>query len=125
MDTKQLYVKEVKEGIYPIVQDTVTVIELNWAVTELTNDSSSADIQLAFDSATAFDQLVENLRDIENIFSGITINDNTRKGKLMCTCYANATDNIVTIEYVFDGKFVKLVVTHDTTFSCVRTEKTI
>ena len=125
MDTKQLYVKEVKEGIYPIVQDTVTVIELNWAVTELTNDSSSQDIQLAFDSATAFDQLVKNLRDIENIFSGITINDNTRKGKLMCTCYADATDNIVTIEYVFDGKFVKLVVTHDNTFSCVRTEKTI
>lgn len=125
MDTKQLYVKEVKEGIYPIVQDTVTVIELNWAVTELTNDSSSQDIQLAFDSATAFDQLVENLRDIENIFSGITINDNIRKGKLMCTCYADATDNIVIIEYVFDGKFVKLVVTHDSTFNCVRTEKAI
>lgn len=125
MDTKQLYVKEVKEGIYPIVQDTVTVIELNWAVTELTNNSSSADIQLAFDSATAFDQLVENLRDIENIFSGITINTDTRKGKLMCTCYADATNNIVTIEYVFDSKFVKLVVTHDNTFSCVRTEKTI
>lgn len=125
MDTKQLYVKEVKEGIYPIVQDTVTVIELNWAVTELTNDSSSADIQLAFDSATAFDQLVENLRDIENIFSGITINNDNYKGKLMCTCYADVTDNIVTIEYVFDAKFVKLVITHDNTFSCVRTEKAI
>lgn len=125
MNTKQLITGSPKEGIYPIVQDTVTVIELNWAVTELTNDSSSADIQLAFDSATAFDQLVENLRDIENIFSGITINNDNHKGKLMCTCYADATDNIVTIEYVFDAKFVKLIITHDNTFSCVRTEKAI
>lgn len=125
MDTKQLYVKEVKEGIYPIVQDTVTVIELNWAVTELTNDSSSADIQLAFDSATAFDQLVENLRDIENIFSGITINNGTNIGKIMCTAYASTSAKTVTIEYLYKSKYVTLIVTHTDTFKCTRTEKSI
>lgn len=125
MDTKQLYVKEVKEGIYPIVQDTVTVIELNWAVTELTNDSTSANIQLAFDSATAFDQLIENLRDIENIFSGITINDGTNIGKIMCTAYASVSAKTVTIEYLYKSKYVTLVVTHTDTFKCTRTEKSI
>lgn len=125
MDTKQLYIKKVKEGIYPIVQDTITVIELNNAVINLTSSSSSQDIQLAFDSATAFDQLVENLRDTENIFSGIAIDDGTNVGKIMCTAYASKSAKTVTIEYLYKSKYVTLVITHTDTFKCTKTEKAI
>ena len=123
MDTKQLYIGNPKEGIYPIVQDTVTVIELNEAVMNLTSESTSEVIATAFDSVDDFNLLVEQVRDTENIVNGILMNNDNSIGKIMCSLAAYKEQYSCDIEYFYDGKIVMLAITNtDGTMSCVRKE---
>ena len=123
MDTKQLITGSPKEGFYPIVQDTVTVIELNEAVMNLTSESSSEDIAAAFDSAESFNDLIENIRNSENIVNGILMNNENATGKIICTIAAYKNQYDCDIEYIYDGKIIKLDITNtDGTMSCIRKE---
>ena len=123
MDTKQLITGSPKEGFYPIVQDTVTVIELNEAVMNLTSESSSEDIAAAFDSAASFNTLIEQIRNTENIVNGILMNNDGSVGKIICTIAAYKNQYACDIEYIYDGKIIKLDITNtDGTMSCIRKE---
>lgn len=123
MDTKQLITGSPKEGFYPIVQDTVTVIELNEAVMNLTSESSSEDIAAAFDSAASFNTLIEQIRDTENIVNGILMNNDGSVGKIICTIAAYKNQYACDIEYIYDSKIIRLDITNtDGTLSCTRTE---
>lgn len=126
MDTKQLYIGNPKEGIYPIVQDTVTVIELNEAVMSLTSESSSEDIAAAFDTVEGFNELIENVRNSENIVNGILMNNENAIGKIICTIYAYKNQYACDIEYIYDNKIIRLDITNtDGTLSCIRTESNL
>lgn len=123
MDTKQLITGSPKEGFYPIVQDTVTVIELNEAVMQLTNESSSEDIAAAFDSVQGFNDLIENVRNSENIVNGILMNNDGAIGKIICTIYAYKNQYACDIEYIYDSKVIRLDITNTNgTMSCTRKE---
>ena len=123
MDTKQLITGSPKEGFYPIVQDTVTVIELNEAVMNLTSESSSEDIAAAFDSAANFNTLIEQIRNAENIVNGILMNNEGSVGKIICTIAAYKNQYACDIEYFYDGKIIRLDITNtDGTMSCIRKE---
>ena len=123
MDTKQLITGNPKEGFYPIVQDTVTIIELNEAVMNLTSESSSEDIAAAFDSAASFNTLIEQIRNTENIVNGILMNNDGSVGKIICTIAAYKNQYACDIEYIYDGKIIKLDITNtDGTMSCIRKE---
>ena len=121
MDTKQLITGNPKEGFYPIVQDTVTVIELNEAVMNLTNESSSEDITAAFDSVEDFTTLLQNVRNTENIINGVLINNSSLIGKFSCNILAHATQEILYIDGVFTDQYFNITITNtDGTFSCVK-----
>ena len=123
MDTKQLITGNPKEGFYPIVQDTVTVIELNEAVMNLTSESSSEDIAAAFDSAESFNDLIENIRNSENIVNGILMNNDNAIGKIICSIVAHKNQYACDIEYIYDSKIIRLDITNtDGTMSCIRKE---
>lgn len=126
MDTKQLITGSPKEGFYPIVQDTVTVIELNEAVMNLTSESSSEDIAAAFDTVEGFNELIENVRNSENIVNGILMNNDNAIGKIICTIYTYKNQYACDIEYIYDSKIIRLDITNtDGTLSCVRKETNI
>lgn len=126
MDTKQLITGSPKEGFYPIVQDTVTVIELNEAVMNLTNESSSEDIAAAFDTVEGFNELIENVRNSENIVNGILVNNDGAIGKIICTIYAYKNQYACDIEYIYDSKIIRIDITNtDGTLSCIRKETNI
>ena len=108
MDTKQLITGNPKEGFYPIVQDTVTVIELNEAVMQLTNESSSEDIIAAFDSIEDFTTLLQNIRNTENIVNGILANNSSLIGKISCNIGAHPTQEILHINGVFIGIYFNI-----------------
>ena len=121
MDTKQLITGNPKEGFYPIVQDTVTVIELNEAIMNLTSESSSEDIIAAFDSVEDFTTLLQNVRNTENIVNGILINNTSLIGKFSCNILAHATQEILYIDGVFTDQYFNITITNtDGTFSCVK-----
>lgn len=123
MDTKQLITGSPKEGFYPIVQDTVTVIELNEAVMTLTSESSSEDIAAAFDSVQGFNDLIDNVRNSENIVNGILMNNENAIGKIICTIYAYKNQYACDIEYIYDSKVIRLDITNtDGTMSCIKKE---
>lgn len=121
MDTKQLITGSPKEGFYPIVQDTVTVIELNEAVIHLTNESSSEDIIAAFDSVEDFTTLLQNIRNTENIVNGVLVNNSTLVGKFSCNIFAHSTKEVLYIDGVFSEQYFNITITNtDGTFSCVK-----
>lgn len=121
MDTKQLITGSPKEGFYPIVQDTVTVIELNKAVLSLTSESSSEDIIAAFDSAEDFTTLLQNVRNTENIVNGVLVNDSSLVGKIFCNIVAHPTQETLYIDGVFTNQYFNIIITNtDGTFSCTK-----
>lgn len=121
MDTKQLITGSPKEGFYPIVQDTVTVIELNKAVMSLTSESSSEDIIAAFDSVEDFTTLLQNVRNTENIVNGVLANDSILVGKIFCNIIAHTTQETLYIDGVFTNQYFNIIITNtDGTFSCVK-----
>lgn len=121
MDTKQLITGSPKEGFYPIVQDTVTVIELNKAVLSLTSESSSEDIIAAFDSVEDFTTLLQNVRNTENIVNGVLVNDSSLVGKIFCNIIAHPTQETLYIDGVFTNQYFNITITNtDGTFSCVK-----
>lgn len=121
MDTKQLITGSPKEGFYPIVQDTVTVIELNEAVINLTSESSSEDIIAAFDSVEDFTTLLQNVRNTENIVNGVLVNDSSLVGKIFCNIIAHSTQETLYIDGVFTNQYFNITITNiDGTFSCVK-----
>lgn len=121
MDTKQLITGSPKEGFYPIVQDTVTVIELNKAVLSLTSESSSEDIIAAFDSVEDFTTLLQNVRNTENIVNGILANDSILVGKIFCNIIAHNTQETLYIDGVFTNQYFNIIITNtDGIFSCVK-----
>lgn len=121
MDTKQLITGNPKEGFYPIVQDTVTVIELNKAVLNLTSESSSEDIIAAFDSVEDFTTLLQNVRNTENIVNGVLVNDSSLVGKIFCNIIAHTTQETLYIDGVFTNQYFNITITNtDGTFSCIK-----
>lgn len=121
MDTKQLITGNPKEGFYPIVQDTVTVIELNKAVMSLASESSSEDIIAAFDSVEDFTTLLQNVRNTENIVNGVLVNDSILVGKIFCNIIASSTQETLYIDGVFTNQYFNITITNtDGTFSCVK-----
>lgn len=121
MDTKQLITGSPKEGFYPIVQDTVTVIELNKAVLSLTSESSSEDIITAFDSAEDFTTLLQNVRNTENIVNGVLVNDSSLVGKIFCNIVAHPTQETLYIDGVFTNQYFNITISNtDGTFNCVK-----
>lgn len=121
MDTKQLITGSPKEGFYPIVQDTVTVIELNKAVLNLTSESSSEDIIAAFDSVEDFTTLLQNVRNTENIVNGVLVNDSSLVGKIFCNIIAHTTQETLYIDGVFTDQYFNITITNtDGTFSCIQ-----
>lgn len=126
MDIKQLVTGDPKTGFYPITQDTITVIELNKAVMSLTNESSSEDIIAAFDNLESFQALIAEVRNPQNICSGILINEtpeDKRVGKYEASIIANIDAETLHVRWIEIDKIVALTITNtDGTMSCVRNE---
>ena len=129
MDIKQLVTGDPKTGFYPITQDTITVIELNKSVMSLTNESSSEEIIAAFDNLESFQALIAEVRNPQNICSGILINEtpeDKRVGKYEATIVANTDAETLHVRWIENDKIVTLTITNtDGTMSCVRTENNV
>lgn len=129
MDIKQLVTGDPKTGFYPITQDTITVIELNKAVMSLTNESSSEEIIAAFDNLESFQALITEVRNPQNICSGILINEtpeDKRVGKYEASIIANTDAETLHVRWIENDKIVALTITNtDGTMSCVRNENNI
>lgn len=129
MDIKQLVTGNPKVGFYPVTQDTITVIELNKAVMNLTNESSSEDIIAAFDNLESFQALIAEVRNPQNICSGILINEtpeDKRVGKYEASIIANTNVETLHVRWIEINKIVVLTITNtDGTMSCIRNESNI
>lgn len=126
MDIKQLVTGDPKTGFYPITQDTITVIELNKAVMNLINESSSEDIIAAFDNLGSFQALITEVRNPQNICSGILVNEtpeDKRVGKYEASIIANTDAETLHVIWIEIDKVVALSITNtDGTMSCIRNE---
>lgn len=128
MDTKQLLTGKPREGFYPVVQDTVTVIELNEAVMNLTSESSSEEIIAAFDDIDSFNTLVEQVRDTENIVNGILVSNGEHTGKITANIIADNSWNLLIIEFITEYASSRLehinltIHNNNGTFTCDRHE---
>lgn len=129
MDIKQLVTGNPKAGFYPVTQDTITVIELNKAVMNLTNESSSEDIIAAFDNLESFQALIAEVRNPQNICSGILINEtpeDKRVGKYEASIIANTDAETLHVRWIENDKIVALTITNtDGTMSCIRNENNV
>lgn len=129
MDIKQLVTGNPKTGFYPVTQDTITVIELNKSVMSLTNGSSSEEIIAAFDNLESFQALIAEVRNPQNICSGILINEtpeDKRVGKYEATIIANTDAETLHVRWVEIDKIIALSITNtDGTMSCIRNENNV
>lgn len=129
MDIKQLVTGNPKAGFYPITQDTITVIELNKAVMNLTNESGSEEIIAAFDNLESFQALIAEVRNPQNICSGILINEtpeDKRVGKYEASIIANTDAETLHVRWIEIDKIVALTITNtDGTMSCIRNENNV
>jgi hypothetical protein len=129
MDIKQLVTGDPKTGFYPITQDTITVIELNKAVISLTNESGSEEIIVAFDNLESFQALIAEVRNPQNICSGILINEtpeDKRVGKYEASIIANTDTETLHVRWIEIDKIVALTITNtDGTMSCIRNENNV
>lgn len=129
MDIKQLVTGDSKTGFYPITQDTITVIELNKAIMSLTNESGSEEIIAAFDNLESFQALIAEVRNPQNICSGILINEtpeDKRVGKYEASIIANTDTETLHVRWIENDKIIALTITNtDGTMSCVRTENNV
>lgn len=129
MDIKQLVTGNLKAGFYPVTQDTITVIELNKAVMSLTNESSSEDIIAAFDNLESFQALIAEVRNPQNICSGILVNEtpeDKRVGKYEASIIANTDAETLYVRWIENDKIVALTITNtDGTMSCIRNENNV
>lgn len=129
MDIKQLVTGNPKAGFYPVTQDTIIVIELNKAVMSLTNKSSSEDIIAAFDNLESFQALIAEVRNPQNICSGILINEtpeDKQVGKYEASIIANTNAETLHVRWIEIDKIVALTITNtDGTMSCIRNENNI
>lgn len=129
MDIKQLVTGNPKTGFYPVTQDTITVIELNKSVMNLTNGSSSEEIIAAFDNLESFQALIAEVRNPQNICSGILVNEtpeDKRVGKYEATIIANTDAETLHVRWVENDKIVALTITNtDGTMSCIRNENNV
>jgi len=129
MDIKQLVTGNPKTGFYPVTQDTITVIELNKSVMSLTNKSSSEDIIAAFDNLESFQALIAEVRNPQNICSGILINDtetDLQVGKYEASIIARTDTETLNVRWVENDKIVALSITNtDGTMSCIRNENNV
>lgn len=129
MDIKQLVTGNPKAGFYPVTQDTITVIELNKAVMNLTNESSSEEIIAAFDNLESFQALIAEVRNPQNICSGILINEtpeDKRVGKYEASIIANTNAETLHVRWIEIDKIVVLTITNtDGTMSCIRNENNV
>lgn len=129
MDIKQLVTGDPKTGFYPITQDTITVIELNKAVMNLTNESGSEEIIAAFDNLESFQALIAEVRNPQNICSGILINEtpeDKRVGKYEATIIANTDAETLHVRWIEIDKIIALTITNtDGTMSCIRNENNV
>jgi hypothetical protein len=129
MDIKQLVTSNPKAGFYPVTQDTITVIELNKAVMSLTNESSSEDIIAAFDNLESFQALIAEVRNPQNICSGILVNEtpeDRQVGKCEASIIANTDTETLYIRWIEIDKIVTLAINNtDGTMSCIRIENNV
>lgn len=129
MDIKQLVTGNPKTGFYPVTQDTITVIELNKSVMSLTNGSSSEEIIAAFDNLESFQALIAEVRNPQNICSGILVNEtpeDKRVGKYEATIIANTDAETLHVRWIEIDKIIALSITNtDGTMSCIRTENNV
>ena len=129
MDIKQLVTGNPKTGFYPVTQDTITVIELNKSVMSLTNESSSEEIIAAFDNLEFFQALIAEVRNPQNICSGILVNEtpeDKRVGKYEATIIANTDAETLHVRWVENDRIIALSITNtDGTMSCIRNENNI
>lgn len=129
MDIKQLVTGDPKTGFYPVTQDTITVIELNKSVMSLTNESSSEEIIAAFDNLESFQALIAEVRNPQNICSGILVNEtpeDKRVGKYEATIIANTNSETLHVRWVENDRIIALSITNtDGTMSCIRNENNV
>lgn len=129
MDIKQLVTGNPKTGFYPVTQDTITVIELNKSVMSLTNESSSEEIIAAFDNLESFQALIAEVRNPQNICSGILVNEtpeDKRVGKYEATIIANTNSETLHVRWVENDRIIALSITNtDGTMSCIRNENNV
>ena len=129
MDIKQLVTGDPKTGFYPVTQDTITVIELNKAVMNLTNESSSEEIIAAFDNLESFQALIAEVRNPQNICSGILVNEtpeDKRVGKYEASIIANTDTETLHVRWIEIDKIIALSITNtDGTMSCIRNENNV
>lgn len=129
MDIKQLVTGDPKTGFYPITQDTITVIELNKAVMSLTNESGSEEIIAAFDNLESFQALIAEVRNPQNICSGILVNDtetDLQVGKYEASIIAHTDTETLNVRWVENDKIVALTITNTNgTMSCIRIENNV
>lgn len=129
MDIKQLVTGNPKAGFYPVTQDTITVIELNKSVMSLTNESGSEEIIAAFDNLESFQALIAEVRNPQNICSGILVNEtleDKRVGKYEASIIANTDVETLHVRWVENDKIVALSITNtDGTMSCIRNENNV
>lgn len=129
MDIKQLVTGNPKTGFYPVTQDTITVIELNKSVMSLTNGSSSEEIIAAFDNLESFQALIAEVRNPQNICSGILVNDtetDLQVGKYEASIIAHTDTETLNVRWVENDKIVALTITNTNgIMSCIRIENNV
>lgn len=115
------------DGTYKTFPDMATVVELNSAVLDLTNESSSEDIIAAFDSAAQFSNLITQIRDSDNIVNEVLLDTDGYIGHINASLAVSKTDEIIHIRFIDNNdKLVFITVTNNTgTFSCTRTESNL
>lgn len=120
---EQLTYGDSKTPFYPLIENGITLIELNSSITDLVTSSSPEDIEQAFDGEEVFDNLIAALRLSGTVINGITIATDTEAGNMTADVVVSKNENKVVIRWIDENYQYVLTVTKSAegTFSCTKT----
>lgn len=120
---EQLTYGDSKTPFYPLIENGITLIELNSSITDLVTSSSPEDIEQAFDGVENFDNLITALRLSGTVINGITIATDTEAGNMTADVIVSKNENKVVIRWIDENYQYVLTVTKSAegTFSCTKT----
>lgn len=120
---EQLTYGDSKTPFYPLIENGITLIELNSSITDLVTSSSPEDIKQAFDGEEVFNNLISALRLSGTVINGITIATDTEAGNMTADVVVSKNEDKVVIRWIDENYQYVLTVTKSAegTFSCTKT----
>lgn len=120
---EQLTYGDSKTPFYPLIENGITLIELNSSITDLVTSSSPEDIEQAFDGEETFNNLITALRLSGTVINGITIATDTEAGNMTADVVVSKNEDKVVIRWIDENYQYVLTVTKspEGTFSCTKT----